>query len=94
MSSEISTKSAISGLDQVTNILQQKIPFEVVSIVFEFLSITYLESNLGATLEQLISYSKNETFASLKEQLVNGGYKINHDGKVIQKSNLDSLRRL
>ena len=94
MSSQISAtklpKSTLSCFDQVLNILlKKKIPFEVV--VFEFLPITYLESTLGATLEQLISYSKNTTFDLLEKQLRDikgGGYEIKHDGKVI-KSNID-----
>ena len=74
---EISDKSSLSGIEQVTNILQQKLPFEVIEIVFEFLPTTYLESTLGATLEQLISYSKHTTFDLLEKQLRDikgGGY--------------------
>ena len=94
MSSQISAtylpKSFLSGFDQVTNILQQmKLPFEVIKIVFEYLSVTYLES-IGANLKQLIFYSKNVTFKSLKKQLIeiNGRYEIKHNGIVIT-SNVD-----
>ena len=95
MSSQISAtllpNSILSGFDQVSNILlKKKLPFEVVEIVFKFLPTTYLESTLGATLEQLISYSKHTTFDLLEKQLrdIKGGYEIKHDGTVI-KSNID-----
>ena len=89
MSATLPPKSALSGLDQVSNILQQKLPFEVVEIVFKYLSVTYLES-IGATLEQLLYYAKNLTFNSLKKQLIeiNGGYEIKHNGTVTT-SNID-----
>ena len=91
MSSQISvtytSKLILFGLDQVLNILQQKLPFEVVEIVFTFLPTTYLES-IGANLKQLLIYSKNVTFESLKKQLGNGAYEIKHDGTVIT-SNID-----
>ena len=83
-------KSTFSGFDHVLNILfKEKFPFEVVEMVFEYLPITYLES-IGAKLEQLVSYSKYETFGSLQNQIigVNGAYEINHDGTVIT-SNID-----
>ena len=89
ISATLSVKSTVSGFDQVLNILQQKLPFEVVEIVFTFLPTTYLES-IGANLKQLLIYSKNVTFESLKKQLgngayvINGAYEIKHDGTVIQ----------
>ena len=89
MSSQISAnkplKSILSGFDQVSNILlKKKISFEVVEIVFKFLPTTYLES-IGANLEQLIYYSKYETFGSFQNQIigVNGAYEITRDGEVI-----------
>ena len=86
MSSQILYKSNLSSdIDQVKNILvKKKLPFEVVELVYEYLSTTYLES-IGASLEQLIMYSKNETYHSLKTQLeaINGGYEIKRDGEVI-----------
>ena len=84
-------KSSLSGFDQVSNILQQKLPFEVVSLVFEYLSVTYLES-IGATLEQLISYSKHTTFDLMENQMIdlNGSYGIKHDGNV-NPSNIDDF---
>ena len=61
--------SALSVFDQVMNILiKEKLPHELVEIFFEYLPITYLES-IGATLDQLLSYSKKETFHSLKRKL-------------------------
>ena len=93
MSSQISAtlplKSTLSGFDKVSNILRQKLPFEVVEIVFQFLQTTYIES-IGANLEQLIYYSKTETFESLQNQLIdlNGAYKIINDGTVIT-NNID-----
>ena len=83
MSSNISINSTLPVIDQVTNILvnECKLPFE---LVFKYFSTTYLES-IGANLKQLLSYSKNETFDSLKNQLIdlNGGYEIDHDGEVL-----------
>ena len=94
MISKTSSSSSLSGIDQVTIILVKncKFPFELVCPVFEYLSVTYLESNLGASLEQLIAYSKNTTFELFEVEMrsINGGYELSR-GKEIYKIYLHHL---
>ena len=79
-----SFESSVSGHEQVVNIIMKKfmVPVEVVEIIFSYLPITQLEL-IGATLEQLLYYSKNKSFDCIKRELkVIGGYGITREGKV------------
>ena len=78
---KIALKSTLSDYDQVVDILVSEldVPIEIVDIVVSYLPVTYIVDVLGAGFDTIMMYSKNATFASVKQELMNiDGYKINH----------------
>ena len=82
---KIALKSTLSDYDQVVDILvsEFELPIEIVDIVVSYLPVTYLVDVLGPGFDTIMLHSKNETFKSVKQELIYvRGYKINHHGKV------------
>ena len=83
---KITLKSTLSGYDQITETLSSKfkIPNEVATMIFDYLSITDLRENLGASYQQLKYHVKKTGFETFKNQVCQlEGYMvklINKDG--------------
>ena len=70
---KISLKSSLSNHDQVVDILvsELNVPIEFVDIVFSYLPIEYLVNKLDSSFDNIMRYSKNETFEGY-ETRING----------------------
>ena len=82
---KITLKSTLSLHDRLVTrlVYDYKLPIEIIGSVFEYLPVTFMIETLGVGFDQVMLYSKNSTFETVKQELISiGGYEINHHGAV------------